>query len=262
MKESAFLLDDSYARDRAETLRNRERLSANHNLLYWYRRLYRDQFADLPAPPEQLSILEIGSGTSPLFQFYPNVRTSDVLPLDYLDYSFDCHDIDQFKAIPDASLDVLTLTNVLHHLKQPIIFLKRAAAKLKPGGRVIATEPFFSLLSSPIFNYLHHEPVDFSIGEPELSEVLGPLRSANIALPWLIFFKRSKWRDQLRETFEFDTKSYQPFSFISYMATGGISRCLPIPSIIYRILFDIDLAASRALPKVFASFFTITLTRK
>ena len=61
------------AKNRAGTLRNRERLGANKNLL-WYRELYRDQFRDLPNPAT-LSILEIGSDTSPLKQFLPNIKT-------------------------------------------------------------------------------------------------------------------------------------------------------------------------------------------
>jgi 2-polyprenyl-3-methyl-5-hydroxy-6-metoxy-1,4-benzoquinol methylase len=64
-------------------------------------------------------------------------------------------------AIEDNSLDVVTLTNVLHHRKNPIAFLNGAANKLKSGGKVIATEPFFSELSTVIFKYLHHEGVDF-----------------------------------------------------------------------------------------------------
>jgi hypothetical protein len=174
------------AKDRAATLRNRARLGANKNLLFWYRELYRDQFKDFPNPAE-LSILEIGSGTSPLKQFLSNVVTSDVLDLDYLDLVFDCHGIDRLDAIKDNSLDVISPTNVLHHLKSPIAFLNDAASKLKSGGKVIATEPFFSVLSTPIFKYLHHEPVDFQISDPELANVRGPLESANIALPWLIF---------------------------------------------------------------------------
>ena len=53
------------AKDRAKTLRNRARLRANRNLLFWYRELYRDQFRNFP-DPAALSILEIGSGTSPV----------------------------------------------------------------------------------------------------------------------------------------------------------------------------------------------------
>ena len=58
--------------DHAVTLRNRARLDANQNLLFWYRELYRDQFKDFP-DPAALSILEIGSPTSPLKQFLSNV---------------------------------------------------------------------------------------------------------------------------------------------------------------------------------------------
>src|ERR1043166_2048333 len=186
------------SQDRAMTLRNRARLGANRNLLFWYQELYRDQFKDFPNPAN-LSILEIGSGTSPLKEFLPTVITSDVLDLDYFDLVFDCHDIDKFDAIKNESLDVITLTNVLHHLKSPITFLNRAANKLKPGGKVIATEPFFSLLSTLIFRYVHHEPVDLRIAEPELKDLRGPLASANIALPWLIFFRRRDWLERLDE---------------------------------------------------------------
>src|SRR6266498_4308702 len=261
MSNSTTILKSEQAKDRAATLRNRARLGANKNLLFWYRELYRDQFEDFPNPAA-LAILEIGSGTSPLKQFLSNVVTSDVLDLEYLDLVFDCHEIDKLDAIKDNSLDVVTVTNVLHHLKSPIAFLNRAASKLKSGGKLIATEPFFSVLSTPIFKYLHHEPVDFRIFEPELGEVQGPLASANIALPWLIFFQRREWLQPLNENFDVATLSTRPFSALSYMATGGISRRLPVPHFLYRSLLHIDLALSRCFPALCASFFTVTLTRR
>jgi SAM-dependent methyltransferase len=260
MSEAA-VLSKQYAEDCALTLRNRARLSANCNLLHWYGELYRHQFQDY-RDPQRLKILEIGSGASPLQRFYPNVLTSDILELDYLDYVFDCHFIDQFDRIADKSLDVIALTNVLHHLRDPLAFLNKAALKLKAGGKIIATEPYFSTLSTLIFVFLHHEPVDFDISEPVLPEVRGPLASANIALPWLIFFKNPDWRDRLRENFAFEVREFQPFSSISYMATGGISRRVPIPPLIYRALFRLDMMISRMLPTLFASFVTITLTRR
>jgi SAM-dependent methyltransferase len=261
MNSGTPVLQSEAANDRAATLRNRAQLGANKNLLFWYRQLYRDQFRDFPNPAE-LSILEIGSGTSPLKQFLSNVVTSDVLDLDYLDLVFDCHEIDKLDAIKDESIDVITLTNVLHHLKSPIEFLNRAASKLKSGGKVIATEPFFSLLSTPIFKYLHHEPVDFHISEPELAEVQGPLASANIALPWLIFFRRREWLQRLNENFDVAGFSARPYSALSYMATGGISHRLPISRPVYRALFSIDRVVSRHFPSLCASFFTINLTRR
>jgi len=261
MSSASTVLQSQETEDRAATLRNRARLGTNKNLLFWYRELYRDQFRELPNP-SALSILEVGSGTSPLKQFLPNIITSDVLDLDYLDLVFDCHEIDKLGAIKDNSIDVITLTNVLHHLKNPIAFLNRAASKLKSGGKVVATEPFFSVLSTPIFKYLHHEPVDIRISEPELGKVQGPLASANIALPWLIFFRQRDWVQRLNENFDVATLSARPFSALSYMATGGISHRLPIPHFLYRGLFLMDLAISRRFSSFCAAFFTVTLTRR
>ena len=258
---STIIVQSEQANDRAATLRNRARLGTNKNLLFWYRELYRDQFKDL-SDPAALSILEIGSGTSPLKQFLSNVVTSDVLDLDYLDLVFDCHEIDKLDAVKDNSLDVITLTNVLHHLKNPIAFLNRAASKLKSGGKVIATEPFFSVLSNVIFKYLHHEAVDLRISEPELGDVQGPLASANIALPWLIFCQNTEWLQRLNDNFDLTTFSARPFSALSYMVTGGISHRLPVPRFLYRMLFPVDLAFSRRFPRACAAFFTVTLTRR
>jgi SAM-dependent methyltransferase len=260
MSEASTVLQSQETQDRAATLRNRARLGANKNLLFWYRELYREQFRDLPNA-SALSILEVGSGTSPLKQFLPNIITSDVLDLDYLDLVFDCHGIDKLDAIKDNSIDVITLTNVLHHLKNPIAFLNRAASKLKSGGKVIATEPFFSVLSTPVFKFLHHERVDFRISEPELEKVEGPLASANIALPWLIFFRQREWLQRLNENFDVATLSTRPFSALSYMATGGISRRFRIPHFVYRWLFLVDLAMSSRFPGLCAAFFTVVLTR-
>ncbi|MGH8102015.1 MAG: class I SAM-dependent methyltransferase [Chthoniobacterales bacterium] len=258
---SVPVLATGEANDRATTLRNRARLRQNRNLLFWYQQLYRHQFNDFRAVDE-LSILEVGSGTSPLKLFHPNVLTSDVLQLDYLDLVFDCHNIDKLPAIDDGTLHVITLTNVLHHLRSPIDFLNRAAVKLKPGGKLIATEPFFSMTSSLIFKYLHHEAVDLEITEPELREMRGPLASANIALPWLIFYRDKKWLQSLGERFDLARISLRPFTAISYFATGGISRRLPIPGFLYRVLFAVDLALSRRFPRPCASFFTVTLIRR
>jgi SAM-dependent methyltransferase len=231
----------------------------NYNLLFWYKQLYAQQFNCFPDIFEK-QILEIGSGTSPLKIFYNHVLTSDVMDLDYLDYVFDAHKIDSFSDIPDNSIDIISMTNVLHHLKNPCDFLLRAAQKLKKGGLVIFTEPYMSWLSKPIYLYLHYEPTDFNIKKPELPLIEGPLSCANNALPFLIF--NGPWADALRGVYSFSDRDRRYFSALSYMATGGIRRNFRIPGPIYKIFFHIDLTLSRLLPKFCASFFIQVLKKK
>ena len=100
------------------------------------------------------------------------------------------------------------------------------------------------------------------ISKPELAQVQGPLASANIALPWLIFFRKSEWLQCLNDNFDLTNCSARPFSALSYMVTGGISHRLPVPLFLYRMLFRIDLALSRRFPSFCAAFFTVTLTRR
>ena len=252
---------DQQEHDRKLTEINRDKLSANKNLLLWYEKLYRTQFSALD-DIDRLVILEIGSGTSPLKLFYENVITSDIMELAYLDLVFDCHEIAQLNSIGDESVDIITFTNVLHHLSDPLLFLQKAAVKLKRGGRIIMTEPYYSLLSGVIYHFLHHEPSDFATDTPCHQRIQSPLSSANMAVPYILFFMERGWEKPLLDLYEFSGKSIKYFSAISYMATGGISRRIPLPHWFYKILLRLDLKLSAAFPRLCSSFFILTLTRK
>jgi len=252
---------DCTEKDKERTRKNREKLLQNRNLLLWYKKLYQRQFASV-SNLDKKKVLEIGSGTSPLKVFYSNIMTSDVLKLDYLDYIFDCHDIDKFDLIPDGSLDVITMTNVLHHLKAPVTFLINASQKVKPGGKVILAEPYFSAISTLIYKHVHPEPVRFDINNPVLEEVRGPLTSANIALPYLIYFSDRKWNDQLVLYYDFSIKSARHYTSLAYMFTGGISKSFPVPALIYRLILAADTFWADYLPKIFSSFFILEMTKK
>jgi hypothetical protein len=250
-----------YQHDQNQTLENRRRLQRNRNLMHWYQELYRDVFRSVPDIAKK-RVLEIGSGTSPLKMFLPNVITSDVLKLDHLDIVFDCHHIADLSEIPDHSIDVITLTNVLHHLRDPLYFLRSATRKLTKGGEIFIVEPYFSMLSYPLFRFLHHEPVNFGISRPVLDTVDGPLSSSNQAMPHMIFFNRPNWLNELSDCFDLEQTRVGFFTSLAYMLTGGISRTFPIPHGIYRRYLVLDRLLARALPKLFASFFSVRLVAK
>lgn len=256
---------DQFDADLAATIEMCERVFQNRNLVYWYRKLFERMFAI--AGTEQkgvdaLSVLEIGSGWSPLKQFYPGIITSDILPLETLDHVFDAHDIDQVDGIPDGSLDIILTTNVIHHLKEPLRFFRNAAVKLKPGGRIVFAEPNMGMLTYPIYRYIHHEPAEKNIDKPELGEIRGPLATSNQALPWLIFQRRRDWADALRGQYVFDRDSIRHYSFLSYFASGGISRRLPIPRLVYKPCHAVDNLFARAAPRLFSAFFIQCLIRQ
>jgi SAM-dependent methyltransferase len=250
-----------YDHDLEQTLQNRERMRDNANLIHWYDELYRSIFGSAADVSDKI-ILEIGSGASPLKSFLPNVITSDILKLDYLDHVFDCQEIDQYRDVVDGSCDIITMTNVLHHVKDPLSFLKKATSKLTPDGEIIMVEPYFSALSLPIYNMLHHEPTDFSIDRPLLDRVEGPLSSSNQAIPYMLFVSRPDWLNELSSIYDTKNVRFDYFSSLSYMASGGVSRRSIVPEPIYRMVFPVDRAIARLAPRLFASFFIVRLKRK
>ncbi|MBF0299200.1 MAG: methyltransferase domain-containing protein [Oligoflexia bacterium] len=253
-KSEVFLHDIEWTKE------NRDKLGKNKNLLYWYEKLYLKLFEDL-GDIANLAVLEIGSGTSPIKIFYPSIITSDVMPLPYLDHCFDVHDLGLYDKIKDESLDVVVMTNVLHHLQNPLIAMEQISKKIKPSGRVIIVEPFFSIVSKFVFTKFHHEKMDFDVVSPCLENVSGPLTSANMALPYKIFFMEHSWQEQVGKVF-FISYPAVFFSSLSYMMTGGISRSFPINRLLYKVLFKIDAVLAKFFPHMLASFFCINLKRR
>lgn len=250
----------AYFEDREQTLNNRKMLFNDPNKLLWYKRLYFSIFNNY-IPLNGKAILEIGSGSSPLKHFYPEVKTSDIIEMDYLDLVFDCQKIDEIREIPPESLDVITMTNVLHHVEKPIDFLRKASRKLRPGGDIILAEPFFSWVSTPIYKYIHHEYCSSDLSEPSLKNPEGPLRSANIILPYLIFFSNKGWDSGLRNIYRFSKKEVLHYSSLSYFITGGFCIKVPIPTFLYSMILRVDCLLTRLFPQIFSSFFVIKLTR-
>ena len=247
--------------DMEATLNNRKALFQKKNLLYWYKRLYERLLGDTENV-SGLRILEVGSGMSPAKYFYPSILTSDIMPLDYVDYVFDAHDIDCVSMIENESLDIIALTNVLHHMQYPIRFLSRARNKLRTGGKIIMVEPYFSTLSRLIYLHLHHEPTDFDVDVPCLPEVAGPLSSANMAIPYMIFWGKNFGLAKLLKYYMIDESKTFYYTGISYMATGGISHNIVMPHWLYERIWKIDNWLANSFYRKFAAFFSITLIKK
>jgi hypothetical protein len=120
-------------------------------------------------------------------------------------------------------------------------------------------EPYFSLVSSPLYKFLHHEPTNFDVERPVLDSVNGPLSSSNQAIPHMIFFSRPDWMNELSEAYDLKNTHFEFHTSLAYMATGGISRRFPVPGWAYRPFFKLDRLLARVFPRIFASFFSVRL---
>lgn len=250
-------------KDRVDTLRNRDLLIKNKNLLYWYKGLYSQIFEEnLQANPD-LKILEVGSGVSPLKYFFKSVITSDILPMDHIDIILDAHKINEVDHIENESLDVITLTNVLHHLERPLDFIQAASIKLRAGGKIIFVEPYFSKLSSLIYLYLHHEDTDINVSEPIIEIKNNPLETSNICLPYLIFIqKKHGWLNVLQKDYDLSNIQIFHYSSVAYVLTGGISRKIPLPRWMFNLILPLDKFLAQTFPRYFAFEFIGILSKK
>lgn len=108
------------------------------------------------AIPQDARVLDVGAGDAPYAELFAHT--------DYvtLDWDRSPHEGARTAAVsasadaiplPDASFDVVVLTQVLEHVRRPAAVLAEIARVLCPGGTLLATVPFAW--------ELHEEPHDY-----------------------------------------------------------------------------------------------------
>ena len=216
-----------------------------------YQELYNRLSSTIPEGPGDL--LELGSGAGFLKELIPDLITSEVF------YSSSAQVVLNGNAIPfhANTLRGIVMSDVLHHVPQPRQFFAEAARCVRPGGVLTILEPWLTPWSLFVYRHLHHEPVHpeaFDWGFPST----GPLSSANIALPWIIF---ERDRDQFENEFPcWKIESIRLLMPFRYLVSGGVSlrRLAPIWS--YPLWAGLERLFTPWLDK-WAMFAQITLRR-
>jgi SAM-dependent methyltransferase len=162
--------------------------------------------------------VEIGSGSSFIAEIYPDVLTSDVKQLSFVDV------VMRAEALPfrDRSLRALYAVNVLHHIRHPRDFFRELERALHPGGGAIFIEPFHGPLARWLFPRLHAvETFDPTAPDWEGSGHVGPPSGPNQALSYLIF-TRDRGRFE-REFPALELLADRPHTHLLYLLSGGVS---------------------------------------
>lgn len=135
----------------------------------------------------------------------------------------------------------------MHHLADPSLFLDETRRTLRPGGRLVAVEPYTSPLSAIAYRLFHHEHTDLHVDpfRPD-PRIAGAAMEGNQALPTLLFFRRD---DQFRARWpELRIVERRRFSFLLYPLSGGYTRRPLVPNALYRPLRVLEAALAPAAP--------------
>lgn len=130
----------------------------------------------------------------------------------------------------DGSIANIVLFDVLHHIEYPALFMKEAVRVLRPGGRMILSEPAITPVSGLFYHHMHPEPVDldadaFAIGSPTPDR--DPF-DANQAIPTLMFrHQKARFASGFPALAIRDVRL---MSLFAYPMTGGFRPWTAIPA--------------------------------
>jgi SAM-dependent methyltransferase len=175
--------------------------------------------------------LEIGSGSSRIKDVYPDVITSDVKHLPFLDIVLRGEEM----PFPANSLRAIYAINVFHHFPQPRLFFRELSRVLHPGGGIIFIEPFHSPFARWLFKNLHSsEGFDPNAPAWEATAPTGPLSNANQALSYIVFHRDRKQFEQ--EFPDFAISLDRPHTHLQYLASGGVNFRQLVPDYCARLV--------------------------
>jgi SAM-dependent methyltransferase len=202
------------------------------------RALYAEWYGRVAAalPPAALGPrVELGSGPGFARDFIPELVLTDLVQAPWHDREVSA------LALPfdGASVGALVLFDVVHHLPSPRRFFAEATRVLRPGGRVVACEPYVGPLSYPVYKLAHEEPLRLRADPLADSGADGrdPFDS-NQAIPTLLF---GRGQTAFGRAFPgLAVRDVQHLAGPSYPASGGFSRGPLLPLRLWTALHDLE----------------------
>ncbi|MGO9012847.1 MAG: class I SAM-dependent methyltransferase [Bryobacteraceae bacterium] len=192
------------------------------------RAVYHGFFATLlEAAGGRRPIVELGAGPGFFREYFPESISTDVIFTPWVDVVCDgCR-----MPFREASAGAVVMLDVIHHLPRPLDFLAEVGQILRPGGRLVAIEPWITPPSYILYRYFHHEDCTLSI------DIAQPFRSTgkqafdgNAAIPYQLV--RRLRADPVAGL---KLVRCEPFLALAYLATLGFKRQRSVPVAVIRM---------------------------
>jgi len=162
--------------------------------------------------------VEIGSGSGFIAETYPDVITSDVKLLPFVQLV--CRG--ERTPFRDASVRALYAINTFHHIPSPSAFFTELTRVLRPGGGVVMIEPYHGPVARRLFARLHaSETFDTAAPLWDAPADAGPFSQANQALSYVVFV-RDRRRFE-REFPQLEIVTDEPHTHLRYLLSGGVN---------------------------------------
>jgi SAM-dependent methyltransferase len=212
----------------------RQILATKPSLRRTYERVYARMLvaADRYVPDADLCV-ELGSGGGFMAEVAPGIVTSDIRPIGGLDVVFDA----QFAPFRDASIDVVFAMHVIHHIPRIRQFFAELERVLRPGGALVAVEPYWSPMAKVMYKHMHPEPFDEHAETWEFEATDDPMMS-NQAMSYLLL--RRDRADLEREHPGLEVIELGSFGGPSYLLTGGIWKRSLLPDTVLASCADYE----------------------
>lgn len=220
-----------------------EKILKQHKIIWGkkpiLRVLYNRWYTEMAAQLAPGNTLELGGGSGNFKEFAPNVISSDIVPLPWIDIVADAQDMPS----KEQSFDNIVMFDVLHHIENVSLLFDEALRVLRPSGRIIMMEPYISFASWPVYHFLHPEPVNFQqnpLAWTEPSPNRQPFDS-NQAFATILFEK--KFKSFKRKYPQLKKIYHRRMAFFAYPLSGGFDK----PSLLPTALLEPVLALENAL---------------
>ncbi len=168
--------------------------------------------------------LELGSGAGLVKKVFPDVVTSDVKHLAWVDM------VARGEELPfaDRSLRAIYAMNVFHHVSDPRTFFQEIERVVAPGGGIVMIEPYYGPLARLLFKRLFtQESYDTQAPDWPRHQRHLVASDANQALSYIVL-KRDLGRWEL-ECPGLELVLDQPHTHIGYLLSGGVNFRQMVP---------------------------------
>jgi SAM-dependent methyltransferase len=205
--------------------------------------------------------LEIGAGAGISGDFLKNNK---ILKTDILSWEGDSviGNINAEKLpFQNCEFENILAIDMIHHARSPYIVLNECLRVLKVKGKIIIVEPYVSVFSYFIYKIFHHEDTSWRIDLNTLAEKVNEPFEGNQGISKELFKnekRKSKFLQSIDSKIEVEIEL---ISFLSFFATGGLSKPLKTPRKLISVFIKIERKMPQVLFKMLASRIFIVIKK-